>query len=196
MHSFKQFNDLIESFFHHFDPEVLDKFFLKQWKAPHKLPMEFLENFHLFMFEATKNQKKFQYLMDKFEYCLTKSLCPKMNLKLKPRSTYFGDGVAQSQADTVLVTSDCPPSPRQTTPPPQSDAGEPANTSVELSYPHSPLALDICADLACNLACCHMDLLRQPSSLRFANPPDYIILWSFVPDSTLVVNGDQVVDRI
>lgn len=41
LHSFKQFNDLIESIFHHFYFEALDKKMLKQWKAPH----ESLEDF-------------------------------------------------------------------------------------------------------------------------------------------------------
>jgi len=41
--------------------------------------------------------------MDRFEDCLTKSLYPKMKLKFKPHSTYFGDGVSQSQVDTVAV---------------------------------------------------------------------------------------------
>jgi len=34
VHSFKQFNDLIEFFFHHFDPEVLDKKIVKTMKGP------------------------------------------------------------------------------------------------------------------------------------------------------------------
>jgi len=41
MHSFKQFNNVIGSIFHHFDPKVFDKKLLKQWKAPHESPMEF-----------------------------------------------------------------------------------------------------------------------------------------------------------
>jgi len=96
VHSFKQFNNLIESIFHHFDPEVLDKKLLKQWKAPHKSPMEFLDHFHLFMFEAPKSQMKFQYLIDRFEYFPIKSVNLKKKFKLKPCSAYFVDGVAQS----------------------------------------------------------------------------------------------------
>jgi len=45
----------MESVFHHFDPEVLDKKLLKQWKVSHESPMEFSEHFHLFMFEAPKS---------------------------------------------------------------------------------------------------------------------------------------------
>jgi len=59
MHSFKQFNELIESVFHHFDIEVFDKKILKQWKAMHESPMDFSESFCLFMFEAPKSQMKF-----------------------------------------------------------------------------------------------------------------------------------------
>jgi len=66
---------------------------LKQWKALHESPMEFLERFRLFMFEAPKSQMKFQYLMDRFEYCLIKYVNTKKKFKLKPRSSYFGDGV-------------------------------------------------------------------------------------------------------
>jgi len=117
MHSFKNFNDLIKSVFHHFDPEPLDKKLLKQRKTSHESPMDFWQRFHVIQFEASKNQMKFQYLWDIFEYCLHKSLCPKIKSKFKPLSTYFSDGAAQSQASIVVVTSDCPPSPHQTTPP-------------------------------------------------------------------------------
>ena len=103
VHSFKQFSDLIKSGFRHFDPEVLDKKLLKQWKVSHESPMEFSECFRLFMFEAPKSQMKFQYLMDRFEYFLIKSSNPKKKFKLKPHSEYFSDGVAQSQTDTVDV---------------------------------------------------------------------------------------------
>lgn len=87
VHSFKQFNDIIKYVFYHFDPEVLDKNLLKQRKALHESPMEFSECFCLFMFEAMKSQMKFQYLMDRFEYCLIQSFNPNKKFKLKPHST-------------------------------------------------------------------------------------------------------------
>lgn len=111
VHSFNYFCDLIESIFHLFDPEALDQKMLKQWKALHEKPMCFWQHFHLLQFEAPKNKMKFQYLMDKFEYFLSKSLCPKMKMKFKPHLAYFGDGVAKSQAETIIVASDYLPSP-------------------------------------------------------------------------------------
>lgn len=54
VHSFKQFSNLIEYVFHHFDSKVLDKKLFKQQKALHKSPVEFSKHFHLFMFEAPK----------------------------------------------------------------------------------------------------------------------------------------------
>jgi len=110
------------------------------------------------MFEALRIQMKFQYLIDRFEYCLTKSHCPKLKLKLKTCSTYFGDGVAQSQADTAVFTSDSSPSPHQVAPPLQSDLEECANTSVQLSHPPTPPTCDMCVYLACKPTHCHMDL--------------------------------------
>lgn len=85
MHSFKQFNDLTESIFHNFDPEALDKKLSKQQKALHEWPMDFSQCFCLFMFEALNSQMKLQYIMDRFEYFLNKSLYPKMKLNFKPR---------------------------------------------------------------------------------------------------------------
>jgi len=67
MHSFNQFSDLIKYVFHHFDPEVLDKKLLKQWKALYESTMEFSEHCYLFIFEALKIQMKFQYVMDRFK---------------------------------------------------------------------------------------------------------------------------------
>lgn len=166
MHSLKQLCDLIESTFHHFDPKPLDKKLIKQWKDLHKSPMDFWQRFRVLRFEASKNQMKFQYLWDRFEYYLHKSLYPKINLKFKPHSAYFGDGVAQSQANIVVVTGDCLPSPHQTSPPPHSDVGEHAHTSFQMSYPPSITSLNFHADLVANPMGYHMHLLPQhPSSL-------------------------------
>lgn len=84
MHSFKQFSDLIEFVFHHFDPKPLNKKMLKQWKASHESPMDFWNHFHLLMFEVLKGHIKFQYLMDRFEYCCHKSTCPKVKKNFNP----------------------------------------------------------------------------------------------------------------
>jgi len=97
---------------------LFKKKLLKQWKILHKLPMDFWKRFCVIQFEASKNQMKFQYLWDRFEYFLNKSINPKMNLKFKPHLAYFDDGVVQSQTDTVTVTSDYPLSPHQTASPP------------------------------------------------------------------------------
>jgi len=78
--------------------------------------------------------------MDRFEYCFHKSCSPKVKENFKPRSTYFGDEVAQLQADTVVVISDCLPSP-------QSDVGERAHTTIQLVHATTLTTLNLCADL-------------------------------------------------
>lgn len=74
--------------------------------------------------------------------------------------------------------------------------GEHAHTSFELSHLPTPLALDICIDLACKPTGRHVDLLPQPLSPRFVDPLNCTMLCSSILDSTLVVNEDQVVDRV
>lgn len=78
---------------------------------------------------------QFQYLIDRYEFCLIKFFNPENNFKLKPCSAYFGDGAMQSWTNMVVVTSDCPPSSHQTAPPPQSDVGQHGDTYVEPSSP-------------------------------------------------------------
>jgi len=90
---------------------------LQQQKDPHESLMEFWECFPLLSFQAPKSQMKFQYLMDRYEYVYQITMS-KNEEKSQPHSAYFGDGVAQSQADTVTVTSEYLPSPHQTAPPP------------------------------------------------------------------------------
>ena len=77
---------------------------------------------------------------------------------LESHLAYFSDGAVQLHVGTFFVTSDCPPSPHRTPPPPQCKVGEGARTYVELSHPPTPHALDICADLAGNPTHFHMDL--------------------------------------
>jgi len=74
--------------------------------------------------------------------------------------------------------------------------GEYAHTFVELSHPPTPPALDICTDLACEPAGCHMDSFPQPPSPHSVDPPDFIVLCSYILDSTLVVNEDQDVGEV
>jgi len=87
VHSFKQFSDLKESIFHHFDPKSLDKKMSKQQKAPHESLMEFWARFRLLPFEALKSQMKFKYLMERYEYVCHKSLHLIVNKNLKRHST-------------------------------------------------------------------------------------------------------------
>lgn len=72
--------------------------------------------------------------------------------------------------------------------------GEHAHISVELSHPPTPPSLDIRVNLACKNVLHYMDLFPQPPFLHSIDPLDCTILCSFVPDSTLVVKEDQVVD--
>ena len=116
VHSLEHFCDLIEDTFHHFDPKPLDQKLLQQRKTPYELHTEFWDRFCVLKFQAPKIQMKLQYLMDRFEYCLTKSINPKRKFKLKARSAYYHDGAAQSQTNTVIVTSECPPSPHKIAP--------------------------------------------------------------------------------
>lgn len=110
--------------------------------------------------------------------------------------TDLGVRPSKSKTDKVVVTSYYPCSSHQTTLAPQCEVGEGGRTSVELSHPPTPSPLDICADLACNPIGCHMDFLPQPPTLRFVDPPDCIVSCSSIPDSTLVLNEDQVIEGV
>ena len=79
---------------------------------------------------------------------------------------------------------------------PQCEVGEGAHTSFELSHPPTPHALDILIDLACKPIGCHVDSFPQPLSQRSVDPSDCTILCSSIPNSSLVVNEDQVVDGV
>lgn len=139
---------------------------------------------------------KFQYLMEKFEYCLTKSVNPKKKLNFKPWSAYFSDGAAQSQTEMVIVTSDYPLSSHQTNSLLQGDVGENAQTSVQLSHPPNITSLNIRTDLVENPMGCHIHVLPHPLSLCSVDPLDYTILCCSILNSTPVVNEDQPVDSI
>lgn len=74
--------------------------------------------------------------------------------------------------------------------------GEVSNPSAELSHPPTPPSLDIYIDLACKNVGYYVKFFSQPSSSRSVDPLDYIVLCSFVPNSTIIIHEDQVVDRI
>lgn len=119
-----------------------------------------------------------------------------MKKKLKPYSTYFGDGAAQSQMNTITVTSDCLPSPHQTTPPMQSDVGEHAHKLVQLSHPPTLTTLNFCLDLVGKSMSYHMHLLPQPQSPRCVDLSDCTVLCSSILESTLVVSEGQAIDGV
>jgi len=78
----------------------------------------------------------------------------------------------------------------------QYEEGEGARTFVKWSHPPTTPTLDIFTFLAWNPAGCHVDSFPQPLSSCSIDPPDCTILHSFVSNSTLVVNEDQVVNRL
>lgn len=139
---------------------------------------------------------KFPYLWDRFEYCLNKSIHPKNNFKLKPCSAYFGDGAVQSQKDTVAVISDCSSSPRQTTPPSQSDVGVHEHTFFQLPRPPEIAPSNFHVDLVVSPIPHHMYFVPQPLSSYSDHPPDDTVLCSSILDSTLVLNEDRSIDGV
>lgn len=114
----------------------------------------------------------------------------------KPHLAHVGDGVAQSHADTIVVTSNFPPLSHQTTPPLQSDVGDHAHTFVEPSHLPTPATLDIYTYFSCKPVGCHMDLFPQPPSPHSIDPPDCTVLCSSIPNSSPTMNEDQVVDGV
>lgn len=98
--------------------------------------------------------------------------------------------------DTVVVTSDSPLSPHQTTPPLQSDARVLARTSVQISYPPNIILLNFCTDLVVSPLSYHMNFVPQPPSSYSYDPSDDDVLCSSIPDSTLVVNEDQAINEV
>lgn len=113
-----------------------------------------------------------------------------MKLNFKPCLAYFSDGVAQSQMDTMIITSDFPPSPHQTTPPPQNDMEEHAHMSPQLPHPPTITSLNFCTDFVVKPMDFHVPFLPQPLSSCLVDPLNCIVLCSFVLDSTPVVNED------
>jgi len=119
-----------------------------------------------------------------------------MKLNFETYSAYFGDGVAQSQMDIIIVTSDCLPSPDQTTPPSQSDVVEHAHMFIQLSYPPNINYINFHVALVAKPMGCHVHFLPQPPSSCFGDPTDCTVLCSPILNSTLVVNEDQAIDEV
>lgn len=139
---------------------------------------------------------KIFYLWDQFEYFLKKFSHAKKKFEIKARSIFFSDGATHLKMDAVTMTSDYPLSPYQKAPPLQSDAGDHAQTSVQLSHPPNITPLNFRTDLVVSPSSCHMHFVPQPPSLYLANPPDDTILCSFIPDSIFIVNEDQAIDGV
>lgn len=81
-------------------------------------------HFRNLAYRFPEDESDWEFLDGRFEYLLYISENMQFLKSFEPRSTYSCDGAAQSHAGTIAVTSDCPPSPHQTTPPPQGDVRE------------------------------------------------------------------------
>lgn len=139
IHSLTHLVAEIDRAFNHFNYKALNKEILELGKGPDESIEQFYTRFCNIAYRFPQDDIDWEFLDGRFEYLLH---------IYEPRSAHFGDGATQSQAGTVAVTSDCLPSPHQIAPPPWSDVGDHAHTSVELSHPPTPLTLDICVDLA------------------------------------------------
>jgi len=90
---------------------------------------------------------KFAYLWDWFEYFLKKYAHPNRKLDVKPHSTFFVDGTAQSHAGVGTISTDCLPPSLSTVPPLPSDAEDHVRTSFHPSYPPNITPLNFHAEL-------------------------------------------------
>lgn len=73
---------------------------------------------------------------------------------------------------------------------------EVAISSIELSHPITPLALNIYVDFDCNPDGCHVVLSSQPPSSHFVDPPDCIVFCSSILYFSCDVHKDQVLDKV
>lgn len=117
-------------------------------------------------------------------------------LKSPESCSYSGDGTLQSQVGTIAVTSDYLPSPHQVVPQLRSEMGDHAHTFIELSHPPTPPSLETFTNFSCKPIGCHLDSFPRPPSLRSIDPLDCTVLFSSIPNSSPVVNEDQVVNRV
>ena len=87
-------------------------------------------------------------------------------------------------------------SPHQTASPPQSDVGEHAHTSIQLSHPPNITSLNFHVDLVASSSSCHMYFIPQHLSAYFDDPLDCTILCFSIPNSTPIVNEDKSIDEV
>lgn len=99
---------------------------------------------------------KFSYIWDQFKHFLKKYALPKKKLEIKPHSTFFSEGAAQSHVDAVTVLTDCLPSSHSTGPPLPSDVEHHAHTLVQLSHPPNFTSLNFCTNLVVIPSSSHM----------------------------------------
>ena len=137
---------------------------------------------------------KFAYLWDRFEYCLKKSAHPKRKLDIKPRSTFFIDGTAQSHVGESTVSMDHPPPSHSTVPPSPSDAKDHVCTSVHPLLPPNIIPVNFRVDLVVSPSSSHVHSFLQPPSLHSGVPSDDVVLCLSILYSSLVVNEEQPTD--
>lgn len=196
IHSFGHFVIELVDAFHHFDHQALNIEILKLQKAPDESVEKFHIRFLNLAFCFPEDEIDWEFLDGRFKYLLHISENLQILKLFEPLPAYLGVRFFKSKMDKVTVTSDCPSSSHQTALSPQCEVGEGARTSVDLSHPPTPLGLNICIDLACKTICCHVDLFHQPLSLRSVDPLNCTVLCSPIPESTLVVHEDRVIDRV
>lgn len=99
---------------------------------------------------------KFSYIWDRFEYYLKTSAFPKRKFEIKPRSTFFVDGVAQSHVEACIVSTNSLPSSYSTTPPLPSDVENHPHTPVRPSHPPNITSLNFHENLVVSPSIPHM----------------------------------------
>jgi len=196
VHSFEHLCDINEDTFYHFDPDHLDWKMLQQWSTPHEPLIDFWQRFCDFHFQARRSEMKFSYPWDKFEYCLKKSTCPKRNLEIKPLSTFFIDGAAQSHVDVNTVSTDCLPSSHSIAIPLPSDAKENTHTRVHPSHSPNITSPNFRIDLVVSPSSSHMHSCLRPPSLHVGVSLNDVVLCLSIPDSSLVANKEEPIDGV
>lgn len=93
---------------------------------------------------------KFSYLWDWFEYFLKKYARPKRKFEIKPHSTFFVDGAAQSHVEASIISTNFPSSSYLTTLLLPSDVEDHAHTPVYPSNPSNITSLNFRTDLVVN----------------------------------------------
>lgn len=102
--------------FNHFDYKALNKEILKLRKAPDESVEQAHTCFCSFACRFLEDEIDLEFLDGRFKCILYISKTFPLLKSFKPCRSYFRDGVAQSQVDTVAVTSGYPPSPHKIAP--------------------------------------------------------------------------------